>query len=79
MSKEASAIINALKPLMRKTPISNDPKGLPNFMENADNALDGNYRQENLMDEGIRNMVTGSGRGPVLGGAGRGLSYGTPV
>jgi hypothetical protein len=49
----------------------NDPKDLPPRQDNVDNNLDANYKQENLIDPGIKNMVTGSGRGPVIGGYNR--------
>jgi len=52
-------------------PISNAPKDMPPRTDNVDNNLDGNYKQENLIDPGIKNMVTGSGRGPVIGGYNR--------
>ncbi len=50
---------------------SNEPKGMPERTDNVDNNLDANYKQENLIDPGIKNMVTGSGRGPVIGGYNR--------
>lgn len=49
----------------------NRPKGIPSAGDNVDNNLDGNYKQENLIDPGVKNMVTGSGRGPVIGGYNR--------
>jgi hypothetical protein len=74
MNPLAVKIAKSLRQMMTPKPLPNNPKGLPDFGENQDNNLDGNYKQENLMDPGIRNMVTGSGRGPVIGGYNRGVS-----
>lgn len=73
MNPMAIKIARDLRRLMGN-PTANGPKGLPEFGDNADNNLDGNYKQENLMDPGIRNMVTGSGRGPVIGGYNRAVT-----
>ncbi len=74
MSPEASRIVVHLKRMMGKNILPNDPKGLPGSVPNEDNNMDGNYKQENLIDGGIKNMVTGSGRGPVIGGYNRGVA-----
>lgn len=71
----AVKIASSLRQLMRRSPpLPNHPKGLPGAPSNEDNNLDGNYKAENLIDGGIKNMVTGSGRGPVLGGYNRGAA-----
>ena len=71
----AIKIASSLRQMMRHAPLlPNDPKGLPGSPTNDDNNLDGNYKQENLIDGGIKNMVTGSGRGPVIGGYNRGMA-----
>lgn len=71
MSPLAIKIASTLRQMMQRKLPANAPIGVPKFPDNTDDNLDATYKGENLIDPGIRNMVTGSGRGPVLGGGGR--------
>jgi hypothetical protein len=49
-----------------------EPKGLPKMVSNSDLSDEGLFAQESLTEPTIKNQVTGSGGGPVIGSRARG-------
>jgi hypothetical protein len=70
MNPMAIKIAQALKELNRSVQ-ENGPKGLPELPVNSNETQDGKYEQDNLVDPGIKNPVTGTGSGPIIGHRGR--------
>jgi len=66
ISYQALKIAAALHQMKRKSH-DNEPKGLPEMSSNDNQTPDGVYEQEKLTDPGIKNPVTGTGNGPILG------------
>lgn len=70
MNPEVQRVVEALRKLKGQT--ENKPKGIPEPSTNADSDDgSGTYAQDNLVDPGIQNQVTGNGGGPVIGRRGR--------
>ena len=63
--KRAAAAVKKMKADYRP----HGPKGLPSMGENS-NERDQVYDREQLVEPVIKNMVTGSGNGPIIGGRG---------
>lgn len=67
MDKLADNISKTLKKIRGKR-VSEVIKGLPDPPTNSDETDQGTYGSEGLVDPGIVNGVTGSGRGPEMHG-----------
>lgn len=68
MNSLAVKIARALMDLKKQ---ETGPKGLPESQVNTNETTDGVYEQEKLVDPGIKNPVTGTGAGPIIGNRNR--------
>lgn len=59
-----------IRKMMKEECRPKGPNGLPDMRDNA-NDRDQVYDREQLVEPVIKNMVTGSGNGPIIGGRGR--------